>query len=104
VGYSWIDANDSASNVLSFLRYGSDGSVLACVFNFAGNEHTRYRLGLPLAGPWREVLNTDATVYNGSGIGNMGAVTATDAPWHGRPASAELVLPPTSALWLEPAQ
>jgi 1,4-alpha-glucan branching enzyme len=50
------------------------------------------------------VLNTDATVYNGSGIGNMGAVTATDAPWHGRPASAELVLPPTSALWLEPAQ
>jgi 1,4-alpha-glucan branching enzyme len=49
------------------------------------------------------VLNTDATVYNGSGIGNMGAVKATDEPWHGRPASAELVLPPTSALWLEPA-
>jgi 1,4-alpha-glucan branching enzyme len=102
-GYSWIDANDSASNVLSFLRYGSDGSVLACVFNFAGNEHSGYRLGLPLAGTWREVLNSDATVYNGSGIGNMGAVQATDEPWHGRPASATLVLPPTSALWLEPA-
>ena len=103
-GYSWIDANDSASNVLSFLRYGSDGSVLACVFNFAGNEHTRYRLGLPLAGTWREVLNSDATVYNGSGIGNMGAVQATIEPRHGRPASAELVLPPTSAVWLEPAE
>jgi 1,4-alpha-glucan branching enzyme len=43
-GYSWIDANDSANNVLSFLRYGSDGSVMACVFNFAGTEHSRYRL------------------------------------------------------------
>ena len=60
-GYSWIDANDSANNVLSFLRYGSDGSVMACVFNFAGSEHSGYRLGLPSAGRWREVLNTDAT-------------------------------------------
>lgn len=102
-GYSWIDANDSANNVLSFLRYGADGSVLACVFNFSGTEHSRYRLGLPRAGTWREVLNSDATVYNGSGIGNMGAVRATDDPWHGRPASAQLVLPPTSAVWLEPA-
>jgi 1,4-alpha-glucan branching enzyme len=48
------------------------------------------------------VLNTDATVYNGSGIGNLGGVDATDDPWHGRPASALLALPPMSALWLEP--
>jgi 1,4-alpha-glucan branching enzyme len=101
-GYSWIDANDSANNVLSFLRYAKDGSVMACVFNFAGAEHSGYRLGLPTAGRWREVLNTDATVYNGSGIGNLGGVDATDDPWHGRPASAVLVLPPNSALWLEP--
>ena len=102
-GYSWIDANDSASNVLSFLRWGSDGSVLACVFNFAGAERNDYRLGLPRSGPWREVLNSDSTHYNGSGIGNLGAVTASDEPWHGRPASARLVLPPNSAVWLEPA-
>ena len=102
-GYSWIDANDSASNVLSFLRYGADGSVMACVFNFAGTEHSRYRLGLPRAGTWREVLNSDASIYNGSGVGNFGAVQALPTPWHGRPASAELVLPPTSAVWLEPA-
>jgi 1,4-alpha-glucan branching enzyme len=102
-GYSWIDANDSANNVLSFLRYGNDGSVMACVFNFAGSEHSGYRLGLPSAGRWREVLNTDATVYNGSGIGNLGGVDVTEDPWHGRAASAALVLPPTSALWLEPA-
>ena len=102
-GYSWIDANDSANNVLSFLRFGADGSVMACVFNFAGAEHSRYRLGLPRAGTWREVLNSDATVYNGSGIGNLGAVRAVDEPWHGRPASAQLVLPPNGAIWLEPA-
>ena len=102
-GYSWIDANDSANNVLSFLRYGDDGSVLACVFNFSGSEHTRYRLGLPHTGTWREVLNTDSDVYNGSGIGNFGAVEATDEPSHGRPASAVMVLPPLAAVWFEPA-
>jgi 1,4-alpha-glucan branching enzyme len=102
-GYSWIDANDSANNVLSFLRFGDDGSVLACVFNFSGTEHSRYRLGLPHAGSWREVLNTDADIYNGTGIGNYGAVEATDEPWHGRPASAMMVLPPLAALWFEPA-
>jgi 1,4-alpha-glucan branching enzyme len=102
-GYSWIDANDSANNVLSFMRFGDDGSMLACVFNFSGSEHTRYRLGLPHAGTWREVLNTDADIYNGTGIGNYGAVEATDAPWHGRPASAVMVLPPMAALWFEPA-
>ena len=52
---------------------------------------------------WREVLNSDADVYNGSGIGNYGAVEATDEPWHGRPASAVMVLPPLTALWFEPA-
>ncbi|MFL0288969.1 1,4-alpha-glucan branching protein GlgB [Mycobacterium sp. SMC-21] len=102
-GYSWIDANDSNNNVLSFLRFGDDGSAIACVFNFSGSEHSQYRLGLPHAGTWQELLNTDATVYHGAGAGNMGAVEATDEPWHGRPASAVLVLPPLSALWLKPA-
>lgn len=103
-GYSWIDANDSANNVLSFLRFGDDGSMMACVFNFSGSEHSSYRLGLPHAGTWREVLNTDSDNYHGSGIGNYGAVEATDEPWHGRPASAVMVLPPLAALWFEPEQ
>ncbi|WP_020102403.1 1,4-alpha-glucan branching protein GlgB [Mycobacterium sp. 360MFTsu5.1] len=102
-GYSWIDANDSNNNVLSFLRFGDDGSAIACVFNFSGSEHAQYRLGLPHAGTWQELLNTDATVYHGAGAGNMGSVEATNEPWHGRPASAVLVLPPLSALWLKPA-
>ncbi|MBY0441173.1 MAG: 1,4-alpha-glucan branching protein GlgB [Mycobacteriaceae bacterium] len=101
-GYSWIDTNDSTNNVLSFLRHGSDGSVLACIFNFAGVEHTNYRLGLPSAGRWREVLNTDALAYHGSGVGNLGGVDATNDSCHGRPASAVLVLPPRAAVWLAP--
>lgn len=103
-GYSWIDANDSTNNVLSFLRYGTDGSVLAAVFNFSGVAHADYHLGLPSAGRWREILNTDAAEYNGGGVGNFGGVEAVDEPRHGRPASAVLVLPPLSALWLEPAE
>ena len=101
-GYSWIDANDSLNNVLSFIRYGSDGSLLVCVFNFAGIQHNDYQLGLPHAGRWRIVLNTDAVAYRGSGAGNIDAVRATGEPRHGRPASAVLVLPALSAVWLAP--
>ncbi|MFE9745477.1 1,4-alpha-glucan branching protein GlgB [Saccharothrix saharensis] len=101
-GFSWIDANDSAGNVLSFLRIGEDGSVLACVANFAGMPHHDYRVGLPVAGRWREVVNTDSEVYGGSGVGNFGVVEAEERPWHGRPASAVLQLPPAGVLWLAP--
>jgi len=101
-GFQWIDASDRASNVLSFLRYGSDGSVLACVANFAAAPHYDYRVGLPAAGRWTELVNTDAETYGGSGIGNYGAVEATGQPWHGRPASAALSIPPLGVLWLSP--
>ncbi len=99
-GFSWIDANDTENNVLSFLRLGSDGSVVACLYNFAGVTHSEYRVGLPAAGRWREILNTDAAAYHGSGQGNLGSVVATGQPWHGRPASAPVLLPPNSAIWL----
>jgi 1,4-alpha-glucan branching enzyme len=101
-GFQWIDANDSAGNVLSFLRYGSDGSVLACVCNFAAMPHYDYRVGLPHAGTWLEVLNSDAEVYGGSGTGNYGRVEAVAESWHGRPASAALTLPPLGVIWLAP--
>lgn len=103
-GYSWIDADDRDNNVLSFLRYGTDGSILACVYNFSGAEHRDYRVGLPAAGAWLEVLNTDAISYGGNGIGNLGAVTATEESWHGRPASALITLPPSSGLWFVPVE
>jgi 1,4-alpha-glucan branching enzyme len=103
-GFEWIDANDSSGNVLSFLRYGADGSVLACVCNFAALPHHDYRVGLPSTGTWAEVLNTDAETYGGSGTGNYGLVQAVDEPWHGRPASAALSIPPLGVVWLTPVQ
>jgi 1,4-alpha-glucan branching enzyme len=101
-GFSWIDANDAQGNTLSFLRFAPDGSPLACVANFSALPHMEYRVGLPSAGIWREVLNTDAAVYAGSGVGNLGGVEAVAEPWHGRPASATITLPPLGVLWLVP--
>ncbi len=106
-GFSWIDANDAHGNVLSFLRFGSQEHgvpVLACIANLSPTPHENYQVGLPLAGRWREVLNTDATGYGGSGMGNLGAVTAVPRPWHGRPASASIVLPPLAVIWLAPEE
>ncbi len=103
-GFQWIDANDTSGNTLSFLRLGVDGSALACVANFAGVPHLDYRVGLPRAGRWRELVNTDADAYGGSGVGNMGVVMAEEKPWHGQPASALLQLPPSGVLWLTPEE
>ncbi|MGI8538109.1 MAG: 1,4-alpha-glucan branching protein GlgB, partial [Mycobacteriales bacterium] len=99
-GFSWIDANDATGNVFSFLRFSADGSALACISNFSGGPHEDYRLGLPWDGQWREVLNTDAEAYHGSGVGNLGQVTATPDGWHGQPASAVLRVPPLATVWL----
>ena len=107
-GFQWIDANDSAGNTFSFLRYGSPYSggqrpTLASVVNFSGGPHNGYRLGLPHPGRWNEILNTDSENYGGSGVGNLGAVVAEAVPWHGQPYSALLTVPPLGAVWLEPA-
>jgi 1,4-alpha-glucan branching enzyme len=101
-GFAWIDANDSSNNVFSFVRRPKDPAdgLLVCVANFAAVPHEEYRLGMPRAGQWDEVLNTDADAYSGSGVGNMGAVLAKDEPWHGQPASTTLRVPPLGALWL----
>jgi 1,4-alpha-glucan branching enzyme len=103
-GFHWIDANDSANNVASFLRLDpvDPSAAVACVANFAGHPQQNYRVGLPKAGRWREVVNTDAENYGGSGWGNLGAVEAEEQPWHGQPASALLQLPPQGVLWLAP--
>ncbi|GAB3851671.1 1,4-alpha-glucan branching protein GlgB [Dactylosporangium cerinum] len=100
-GFRWINNEDSGGNVFSYLRWGTDGSAVAVVVNFAAHPHEGYRVGLPFTGRWAEILNTDADVYGGSGVGNMGAVEATAVPWNGLPASAELRVPPLGALWLK---
>ena len=99
-GFQWIDANDSGRNTISFVRWGSDGSSLVCVTNFAAVPHEGYLLGLPSPGEWAEVINTDAEVYGGSGVGNLGTVTAHATPHLGQPASATVRIPPMATLWL----
>jgi 1,4-alpha-glucan branching enzyme len=101
-GFAWIDANDASNNVFSFVRTDGKGSTVACVANFSAVPHEGYRLGLPQSGWWRELLNTDADLYYGSGVGNLGAVEADSTPWHGQEASATLRLPPLGVVLLAP--
>ncbi len=102
-GFRWIAGDDVANNTVSFVRIAPDGGTLVCVANFSATPLEGYRVGLPAAGTWTEVLNTDATHYGGSGVGNLGQVRAEDVPWHGLPASAALRVPPLGVLWLRPA-
>jgi 1,4-alpha-glucan branching enzyme len=102
-GFRWLSAEDSANNTFSFLRVAQGGEQIACVVNFAAVPHENYRIGLPRAGAWHEVVNTDSLLYGGSGVGNLGAVQTEDRQWHGQPVSVALRVPPLGALWLRPA-
>jgi len=97
-------ANDPGANVLVFTRWSRSGEAMVCAVNFGGNPVGPYRVPLPSAGTWDEVLNTDATEYGGSGVGNYGSVVASEEPWGGKPASVELTLPPLAAVWLRAAR
>lgn len=99
-GFRWIDFRDSYQTVLSFVRYDSSGEETVCVFNFTPVPRHGYRLGVPRCEYYREILNTDAVEYGGSGIGNMGGVQADGQQWHGLPASVVLSLPPLAAVFL----
>ena len=102
-GFEWIDCEDSAQSVLVWMRRGEDPAQCAVVVcNFTPVIRESYRIGLPFAGRWQERLNTDAHVYGGSDVGNLGAVQAEPVPWHARPCSVALRLPPLSALILVP--
>jgi 1,4-alpha-glucan branching enzyme len=101
-GFQWIDCHDSSQSVLSWLRVARDGSCVAVVLNFTPVPRHGYRLGLPRAGRWREVLNSDSSHYGGSDVGNGGALTALEEPSMNRPASVVLTLPPLAALVLLP--
>ncbi len=102
-GFTWIDGGAAEANVLTFLRWDEHGSPIACVINFAGHPHYDWSLGLPVAGDWLEILNTDAATYAGSGVGNLGKVSATGEATHGQPYSAKITIPPLGAIWLKPA-
>jgi 1,4-alpha-glucan branching enzyme len=105
-GFAWLASDDADHNVFAFVRWSLDGVPLVCVANFAGVPWDDYRLPLPWAASrareWREVLNTDAEQYGGSGVGNFGSVPVHDEPMWGQPAHTVLRLPPLGVLWLEP--
>jgi 1,4-alpha-glucan branching enzyme len=103
-GFEWIDASDRAASVLSFLRKGPGGAPVLFVANFTPVPRHRYRVGVPAAGRWRELLNTDAEIYGGSGQGNYGGLEAEAVAMHGREHSLALVLPPLAAVFLTPEE
>ena len=99
-GFRWIVADDRAQSVIAWLRLGWDSDApVAMIANFTPVPRHLYRIGLPRAGTWREILNTDAGEYGGSGMGNLGGIEACDTPAHGLPCSAVLTVPPLATLY-----
>lgn len=102
-GFRWIDASNSEANVIAFLRYSADGSRhLACLCNLSPVPRHGYQIGLPEAGPYLEVLNTDSEFYGGSNLGSLGEIAVVPMPWNGLPHSASVTLPPLATVWLVP--
>jgi 1,4-alpha-glucan branching enzyme len=103
-GFEWVDCNDSDSSIVSFLRQGQNPEdTVLVVCNFTPVPRQGYEVGIPQAGFWKELLNSDAHTYGGSGQGNYGGAQASDSPCHGRPFSLSLTLPPLGVLYLKAA-
>lgn len=100
-GFEWIDSNDASQSVISYLRKDGDEHVVV-VLNFTPMARRDYRIGVPQAGEYREVLNTDSNRYGGGDNGNAGGVHADEIEWLGHPYSISHTLPPLSALVLMP--
>jgi 1,4-alpha-glucan branching enzyme len=101
-GFEWIACDDTTNGVFSFLRKAtSTDRLVLVVCNFSPVARYNYRVGVPKPGLWREIFNSDAREYGGSGLGNCGGFPADDFGWHWRPHSLNLVLPPLAALYFE---
>ena len=100
-GFDWIIGDDSANSVFVWQRNGGDDAPIVVACNMTPVERTDYQIGLPRAGKWREILNTDAEIYGGGNRGNLGGVNSLDTPSHGLPASARVTLPPLSTIFLQ---
>jgi 1,4-alpha-glucan branching enzyme len=101
-GFEWVDCNDAESSTLSFLRKApSSGDVILILCNFTPVPRSHYRVGVPRAGHWQELLNSDAADYGGSGWGNLGGVEAEAVSIHGRPFSLTVTLPPLAMVFFK---
>ncbi len=102
-GFAWIDCNDDEQSTLTFLRRSrtpGDSIVVAC--NLTPVPRRNFRIGVPNGGFWKEILNSDATLYGGSGQGNLGGVDAAPVSWHGHPQSLNVTLPPLAVVMFKP--
>jgi 1,4-alpha-glucan branching enzyme len=103
-GFEWLDCNDVEGSAFSLIRKGrTAGDLIAVVCNLTPVPRPNYRIGVPKAGFWKELLNSDAAEYGGSGQGNLGGVEAAPIPLHGRPYSLAVTLPPLSAVFFKPS-
>ncbi len=101
-GFEWVDCHDADHSVLAFLRRGKDpGDSVLVVLNFTPVPRDAYRVGVPVPGFYRELLNTDSAAYDGTNVGNSGGVHSDDLPWMGRPHSLRLTLPPLGAVFFK---
>jgi 1,4-alpha-glucan branching enzyme len=101
-GFEWIDCHDWENSALTLARRGgSPEEMILVALNFTPVPRHGYRVGAPLPGFWREIANTDAADYGGSGVGNFGGVRTEEVPAHGRPWSLSLTLPPLAAVFLK---
>ncbi len=101
-GFFWIDCSDQESSILSFVRQNPERkNELAAVLNLTPVPRYKYRVGLPRPGKWREVLNSDAAIYGGGNVGNLGEVISEEVKWHSQPCSAQLTLPPLGVIVIQ---
>ena len=101
-GFSWIDCDDGAHSIISLIRRAEMGAdEIVAVFNFTPLVREGYRMGVPRAGRYRELINTDAEVYGGGNVGNAGAIETEAVPAQGHPQSLVLTLPPLAGLILK---
>ena len=99
-GFEWLLADDHENSVFAWARHAGGGHPpVVVVSNFTPVPRPGYVLPMPSAGLWREIINTDAAIYGGSGMGNLGHVTATAEGFHGKPARASVTLPPLATLF-----
>ena len=101
-GFRWIDFNDSAQSVLSFMRFSDlDDEPMICVFNLTPVVRRNYSIGVPSKGVYDEIFNSDSTLYGGSGVGNLGKVFSVQTRMHGFENSIEITLPPLAAVFFK---
>ncbi|AZF48208.1 1,4-alpha-glucan branching protein GlgB [Pseudomonas sp. R2-7-07] len=103
-GFQWLIGDDAINSVYAWLRWSKDSKPVLVVANFTPVPREAYAVGVPVAGRWSEVINSDADMYAGSNFGNGGAVQTVDEPRHGQPVSLSLNLPPLGVLILRPQE